>query len=360
MSLTTPAALKSALHDALAALPAFETCALLDYPNYLNVGDHLIGLGTLLYLTQTRGARVSYVANPKNFSEADLAARVGEGPILLQGGGNFGDIWPVNQAFRERIVERYRDRPLILLPQTLHFREQAALERVAKQFNAHPDLTLVLRDRRSYATAQQYFDGCKVLLAPDMAFQLAGLVTLPFPPRQSPLLYHCRDDRELNADFGEALAQERAWVMADWSAGRWWYRDTVPRPEAIYWRVPGLVRLVREGWQRGLATPGEWLSRQQWHRSGAIAQASQRTDGAVLRGSWDVAHSGLYQFSRYRRVVTNRLHGHILCVLAGIPHVFLPNAYFKNEAFYETWTCDIPWGRFARSAADLPTLLMDL
>ena len=130
MSLTTPSALKSALHDALAALPAFETCALLDYPNYLNVGDHLIGLGTLLYLTQTRGARVSYVANPKNFSEADLAARVGEGPILLQGGGNFGDIWPVNQAFRERIVERYRDRPLILLPQTLHFREQAALERV--------------------------------------------------------------------------------------------------------------------------------------------------------------------------------------------------------------------------------------
>ncbi len=37
-------------------------------------------------------------------------------------------------------------------------------------------------------------------------------------------------------------------------------------------------------------------------------------------------------------VITDRLHGHILCVLMGIPHVVLPDRHGKIRNFWETWT----------------------
>jgi pyruvyl transferase EpsO len=39
-----------------------------------------------------------------------------------------------------------------------------------------------------------------------------------------------------------------------------------------------------------------------------------------------------------RRVVTDRLHGHILCLLVGIPHCLYDNSYGKNREFYRAWT----------------------
>jgi exopolysaccharide biosynthesis predicted pyruvyltransferase EpsI len=42
--------------------------------------------------------------------------------------------------------------------------------------------------------------------------------------------------------------------------------------------------------------------------------------------------------SEGRVVVTDRLHGHILCLLLGIPHIVLDNSYGKLRSFDETWT----------------------
>jgi pyruvyl transferase EpsO len=39
-----------------------------------------------------------------------------------------------------------------------------------------------------------------------------------------------------------------------------------------------------------------------------------------------------------RVVITNRLHGHILSMLLGIPHVVLDNRYGKVRGFFDTWT----------------------
>ena len=44
--------------------------------------------------------------------------------------------------------------------------------------------------------------------------------------------------------------------------------------------------------------------------------------------------------SRGRVVITDRLHGHVLCLLLGIPHVLLENNYGKVRWFSETWTRD--------------------
>jgi exopolysaccharide biosynthesis predicted pyruvyltransferase EpsI len=41
--------------------------------------------------------------------------------------------------------------------------------------------------------------------------------------------------------------------------------------------------------------------------------------------------------SRGKVVVTDRLHGHILRLLRGIPHLLLDNSYGKLRRFHGTW-----------------------
>jgi pyruvyl transferase EpsO len=58
---------------------------------------------------------------------------------------------------------------------------------------------------------------------------------------------------------------------------------------------------------------------------------------------------GAKLLSTARYVVTDRLHGHILCVLLGIPHVCVDNAYGKIGSFFETWSESCPQAAYAES-----------
>jgi pyruvyl transferase EpsO len=71
-------------------------------------------------------------------------------------------------------------------------------------------------------------------------------------------------------------------------------------------------------------------------------------------------HTGIYQLSQSRLVITNRLHGHLLCLLLGIPNILLPNSYYKNESFYKTWTDQIPFCRFVKEPSQVPTAIQEL
>jgi len=55
-----------------------------------------------------------------------------------------------------------------------------------------------------------------------------------------------------------------------------------------------------------------------------------------------VSHSRLKEGFRFlqrgRVVVTDRLHGHLLCVLLGKPHVVLDNSYGKVRNYVKTWS----------------------
>jgi exopolysaccharide biosynthesis predicted pyruvyltransferase EpsI len=58
---------------------------------------------------------------------------------------------------------------------------------------------------------------------------------------------------------------------------------------------------------------------------------------------------GVSLLSGGRVIVTDRLHGHILATLLGIPHVVLDNSYGKLHHFIRTWTHVSPLVRMAAS-----------
>jgi pyruvyl transferase EpsO len=61
-----------------------------------------------------------------------------------------------------------------------------------------------------------------------------------------------------------------------------------------------------------------------------------------------------------RYVLTDRLHGHILCMLLGIPHILLDNSYGKNRGFFEQWTRESDLVRFVKSLDEVPGAVQDL
>ena len=295
--------LEQRIADTLRPLvPADQPVALLDSPLTPNVGDSLIWLGTLAYLKQ-RGLRPCYTCTNRTFSPDTLARRIGRGTILLNGGGNFGDLYPDHQEFREEIATRFPNHRIVQLPQSIHFESQEALAATRRVLDRHRNFTLLVRDQASFDLARTTFRGPTVL-SPDMCFAL-GPLERPQPVHD--VVWLAREDKEAR----EPLAPVPPGVVRfDWLAD-----ELTPRL-ALYRRLVPI--LAHREWLRGP------LAGLMSHEADATARA------CVARG--------VRLLGQGRVVITSRLHGHLLCMLLGIRHVVLDNSTGKVHAAHDTWT----------------------
>lgn len=344
--------IKDRLHSSLSVLKAFPECVLLDYPCHLNIGDHAIGIGEALFLNSVAGTKIQYLASIDTFSEHRMKAHGKDAPIFFHGGGNLGDLWPRYQRFREQIISRYTDRPIVVFPQTIYFRNPDNLSKAAMIFNRHPDLTIFTREQQSYELALKYFSKCKVFKAPDMAFQLMDISEIPLKPEQTDdILYLSRQDLESPGVFAFENLESSNIHIEDWGFYRYkfLYGLVLTHKERLQRFLPDAFILLRSLWQKLSISPSLLISLDAWKRHHKLSEKiaiPYRSD--MLRNSLSVVYAGMYQLSRYRFVITNRLHGHIICLLLGIPHILLPNSYYKNESFYNSWTAQIPSCRFIK------------
>jgi pyruvyl transferase EpsO len=259
-------------------IPAGTRIALVDYPDYPNVGDSLIWLGTRICLQRLK-ASVVYTCSMQSYRREDLAQQIADsGLILISGGGNFGDVWPKHQLFREQIMADFPNVAIVQLPQAIYFQDPANLQRAQLRLNQHAHFTLLVRDQVSLNRAKQYFE-VPSHLCPDMAMAIGAV------PRQSApsvdILWIARNDKESRFPPPTGIPGFRA---ADWNPSK----------------SPGNMDLEQ----------------------------------SVLCK----VHHGCHVVGMGRVVITDRLHGHILCLQSGLPHVVLDNTYGKNRNFIDTWT----------------------
>ena len=107
-------------------------------------------------------------------ARAAPAAAAG-GTILLHGGGNFGDLWPIYQRFREHVIAAFPDHRIVQLPQTVHFRDAACRwSAPARCCSATPTSRSACATRGSERIARERL-GVRAVLTCDMAFALGPL-----------------------------------------------------------------------------------------------------------------------------------------------------------------------------------------
>ena len=285
-------------------IPSGVPCALLEFPDYANAGDSAIWLGEREWLRRN-GNPVVYTCGKKNYSQKILADQVGDGIILLQGGGNFGDLWLDHQHFREMVISDFPHNKIIQLPQTFYFKQRDTLERSAKIINAHNHLILLCRDKQTFDFAVKEFS-VQSILCPDMAFVLGRMERVGSP--QTDIVWLSRTDKEtLNKPrpVNEPGIKHTDWLKEP---------DTDLNKE--------YVDLVEETKRY----PEKWLSLQESLLRMCDEQAKKRFI------------NGCKILSEGKIVVTDRLHGHIMSLLLNIPHILMDNSYGKIRGFYETWT----------------------
>ncbi len=307
--------LRRALDAEIAPLVAGRPAvALAIFPNHWNIGDSAIWVGQLATLERL-GARAAYVCSAGTYDREALARALPEGPILLSGGGNLGDVYPDERGLRAAILSDFPDREVVQLPQSVWFRSEARAEEMRRACGRHRRFTLLVRDPAALAAARDRL-GLDARLVPDMAFGLPDLRPRRDPPARDVLWLLRRDTETRDRALRTAAAHACPGGVRDWTR-------------------PGLD-VAGPAWRTFVRA---WLLSRRIARAGARALAPGREQTARTFAELAALRLalGLRLLSRGRVVVTDRLHAAILALLAGIPHVALDNSNGKVLAFCRHW-----------------------
>lgn len=274
---------------------------LLGTPRHGNLGDSLILAGTLAYLKRLN-VRILYSSDYATYSKEVVSKLPAEAPILFQGGGNFGDLYPLEDSFRRDVIAQFPARRFIALPQSIHFRSDRALTDAQRGYGAAKRLTVMVRDSASLEFARSHLSMSDALLVPDFAFG--------WTPRFS-------RRAKLNATVIARADEEVRPADAGLRLPDWPY----PRGYGAVWNLTDKV--------------------------GRRARFSSLYDDALERVVVSNARKALLAanifaaeqiVSRSSYVVTNRLHGHILSCIGGIPHSVTDNSYGKVRGVFDEYT----------------------
>jgi pyruvyl transferase EpsO len=209
---------------------------------------------------------------------------------------------------------------VIQLPQTLHFSDASRLERTAAAIKRHGNFVLLVRDWRSYEIASRHF-ACETAMCPDMAFGL-GPLTRPTPPPKG-IVAILRTDKERASSDGGDTRERLSAALPDVHFTDW---------------------IVESNWLGRFAKLRAVSQHLALSGSKADFPATLLTARAEAR-----LKRGLKILAEGRLVISDRLHAHILCVLAGVPHVILDNSYGKISGFRGAWTSGVGYARFSAS-----------
>lgn len=274
--------------------------AWLDFPDYSNVGDSAIWLGQVVWSSDA--GLSSDLVIPERALTDRLLQSVSQRPSLpiITGGGNMGGLYPSHDLSRRRILRAYADRAVIQAPQSVHFTSDLDRALLLRDYNAHSNFIVFVRDLESKQSLESL---SSVDLVPDAAHML-GMFDVPKARRR--VCYLLRTDHESASSSGKTSSSELDWLG-----------------EAS---LPRRVRQVRAD----LAGSTGML----WPIAGInyLECAERRLS------------RGLKQVSVGEVLITDRLHAMILGLQCGRKVVAVDNAVRKLSRYASMWFADLDEG----------------
>ena len=283
---------------------------LLEVPYYLNIGDLLIWKGELEFLKRNK-KEVLYSSSSYNM---DFSKKIDSNvTILLQGGGNFGDLWKEPHDFRKKVIEQYPKNKIVIFPQTIFYTEEKALLEDVEFFSKYRNVIICARDERSYNILQKNFVN-KSLLLPDMAFYIN--IKTHILNKSERVLYAQRLDEESLKEMSFKGIPQNAEVH-DWPTFEGLrnvssFLSYITRCAQIVDRLCGTKLCIK-------ITDYYWLK---------------------IRMPKFIK-IGIDFINEYGVIYTTRLHIGILGLLLGKQVFFLDNSYGKLSGFYNSWLKNI-------------------
>ena len=158
---------------------------LIGTPEYGNLGDHAIAIATKKFLNEELNdfKIIEITSGDYHYGNKTVKPVIKEviskdDIILISGGGFLGSLW-VNHYGEEMVRDvliSFPNNKIIILPQTIFFednsygKEQFFISK--KVYESHKDLTICVREKKSFEFMKNNMTNIKTFLIPDMVFYL--------------------------------------------------------------------------------------------------------------------------------------------------------------------------------------------
>lgn len=285
------------------ALPSGKRCFIFLAADYGNIGDIAISAAQKQYLesTLTNYEVISIPISQTRFVLSSIKKQIKTDDIVtVIGGGNMGGTYPDIEELRQLVIKSFPSNRIVCFPQTLDWdnsnKSKRALRTIVKTYAKHPDIHIFARESITQTKLIELFNrynNVNIGLVPDIVMSAtAASLGATDSLEPSGILRCLRDDKEV------ALTTTQYAVI-----------------------------------DKALVGTGCKIEKTDTHAGGS--QLDEIHCAKLLADK-------LSQFRAAKLVVTDRLHGMILCLLSGTPCLVLPNSNHKIRQTELDWLRDQP------------------
>ena len=247
-----------------------------------NLGDQAIFNTEKLFIKNVLNYKVinmevAFVTNNINFIKKIIKNH----PIFIQGGGFLGSLWQYEENMFRLVVKNFPNNTIIVMPQTVYFEKKDFFIEESKQiYSSNPNVTFFCREEYSFNFMKKNFKKCNIELVPDIV-----LYNSPIDDKKNirnNVLFCIRSDKEkVNHSYEKInkLCVEKK-LKVD-------YTDTVIKGKVF-----------------------------EFNRKNKL-------------------NKKLKQFSKYKIVVTDRLHGMVFAFLTKTPCIVYENSSYKVKGLFK-------------------------
>lgn len=186
---------------------------LIGVPTYTNIGDTAIAEASRIWIKNNFNTYKYFEISEKYvFFLIPLLKKIIRinDVVFLQGGGNMGNRYEGAEHFRTKVVENFKNNKIIVMPVTIFFDEpyntNTQLELSSTIYNAHKDLTILLRDEKSFEFSKTYFNSIKSISIPDIVCSFPIYRKFKLKDRNNSILLSKRKDMEMKSNEFEILS----------------------------------------------------------------------------------------------------------------------------------------------------------
>lgn len=279
-------------------------------PVYHNLGDYAIVYAQLQLFKDINAddyiielTRFEYEKYRKLLDQFVIKA---DDPIIIDGGGNIGTLWPEEENKIRDIITRFPNNPIYIFPQTAFFEDSKngndELEKSISIYNSHPNLTIFCRDSDTFLLMKKYFTNSTAYYSPDIVMYLNQTYD---QLRRNVCLLCLRDDKESIRDSSVEKT----------------VRDYFSKKKYLVYQTTTI----------------------------ASVNVNRRNRFKLLCNKWS-------EFSSVKLVVTDRLHGMIFAAITGTPCLAFDNLSHKVKNGYD-WIKDLKYIMFCEDFNQTKTVL---
>lgn len=251
-------------------------------PSYSNLGDVAIFVKSIEFLKKYSNLPIKVVlysrqcVNKKNILRLPL---YDDDLIVIQGGGNMGEVYSAEEYCRQNIVKWFSKNRIISMPQSVWFgkeKKNYIFNRARKIYSSHKNLTIFTRDFPSFDFCKKNFH-CDVRICPDMVLSATPQRIYEYQKNRKILLCLRKDiESHLSSDFSKKIETYLAQNNFSFE----------------YWDTDDL-------------------------------------SGRNIENKTERIQQVLEYFNKFQFVITDRYHGTILSYISETPCIGLDNSYGK-------------------------------